>query len=106
MSGKKLKEAIKNAGYTQEEFAKLIHTNRSLISQWINGKKPSVTSVKKISKALKIPFDYFVEKPKNKINGLDKKDIKILELEKQVLMLENKVLKLEKENTELKNTKA
>jgi len=61
MLGKKLKEAIKAAGYTQEEFAKIIKTNRSLVSQWINGKTPSTSSLKKISKALNLPATFFLD---------------------------------------------
>lgn len=62
MLGKKLKEAIKAAGYTQEEFANLIETNRGVINQWITGKRnPSASSLKKISKALKLPITFFLD---------------------------------------------
>lgn len=107
MLGKKLKEAIKQAGYTQEEFAKLINTNRALVSQWINGKMPSTNSLKKISEALNIPIKFFLDnsiKTGNittrdiNINSQDK--IKILEeklkiKEEKIKLLEEKIKFLE-----------
>ncbi len=62
MFGKILKETIKKAGFTQEEFAKEIGTVRALVSQWITGvRNPSAKNLKKISEVLKLPVDYFFQ---------------------------------------------
>lgn len=99
MLGKKLKEAIKTAGYTQEEFAKLIQTNRALVSQWITGyRNPSATNLKKISKALNVPIAFFLD---NSINtgNISARDISInshnLKTENRLLKKEIELLKKE-----------
>ena len=92
MLGKKLKEAIKRAGYTQEEFAKLINTNRALISQWITGRRnPSATNLKKISKALDLPVAFFLD------NSITTGNISAREvsINSQNLQTENRLLKKE-----------
>lgn len=68
MFGKKLKDAMKKAGYTQEEFSKITNINRSLISQWINGKKPSINSIKKIAETLNVPVGYLMDDDQEKIS--------------------------------------
>lgn len=99
MLGKKLKEAIKAAGYTQEEFAKLISTNRGLINQWITGKRnPSAPSLKKISKALKLPITFFLDNSVNTGN-ITAKDVNI-NSQNTVKMLEEK-LKLKDEKIKI-----
>ena len=39
MIGKKLKDAMINAGMNQTEFAKLLDLDRTLIGKWINGER-------------------------------------------------------------------
>lgn len=99
MLGKKLKEAIKTSGYTQEEFANLIKTNRSLVSQWITGRRnPSATNLKKISKALNIPIAFFLDNS-IKTGDIHARDISIntttLETENRLLKKEIELLKKE-----------
>lgn len=92
MLGKKLKEAIKAAGYTQEEFAKVLKTNRALVSQWITGyRNPSATTLKKISKALNVPIAFFLDNSVTTGN-INARDISI---NSQNLQTENRLLKKE-----------
>ena len=116
MFGKKLKIAMINAGLSQEDFAKLIDTNRTLISQWITGfRNPSVKNLKKISKVLKVPINYFFEedlknteehKENSKMDFMEEKNKR---LETEVDLLKTKIELLKKDNeifkTEIKNLK-
>lgn len=100
-----LKKIMYEKHITQKELAKKLGVVQQRVSSWVTGEyNPTVASIKKISYALQVPFDYFIEKMEyyNDKHEINEKDIKILELEKQVLTLENKILKFEKENSELK----
>ena len=58
----KYKELRKNAGLSQEEFAIISGTSRSVISQIEIGKlKPSLENIAMLAKNLKIPYSYFFE---------------------------------------------
>ena len=92
MLGKKLKVALKQAGYTQEDFAKKINVDRSVISQWITGyRNPSSKNLKKISKELDIPIAFFLDNS-IKTGNISTRDISI---NAQNLQTENRLLKKE-----------
>jgi transcriptional regulator with XRE-family HTH domain len=58
----KYKELRKNKGLSQEEFAILSGTSRSIISQIEIGKlKPSLENIASVVRNLKIPYAYFFE---------------------------------------------
>lgn len=96
--GKQFKKIMLEKDINQRELADKLGITKAMITNWISGvRNPSLDSIKKISSALSIDYNYFIESSDyNKNLNLDKKDFKILQLE-------NKILKLEKENTELKN---
>ncbi len=84
----KIKLAVRETGLTQQNFAKKIGLGESVISRWLKGdRQPSITSLKKIADATGKPLKYFVDSSKNNDDAVDKKDIKILELEKEILRL-------------------
>ena len=96
--GEQLKKVMSEQNITQKELAEKLGVVQQMISFWTTGNhSPNIKSIEKVAKALNVPINYFIEKPKsdNKINGLDEKDIKILQLEKENF-------RLEKENLELK----
>ncbi|HVX26160.1 MAG TPA: helix-turn-helix transcriptional regulator [Parafilimonas sp.] len=71
--GKAIKEIRKQKGLTQSELAKAANLTQAALSQIENGKRPGIQTLKKISKALKIPesliYANSIEKtdvPKNK----------------------------------------
>ena len=99
MIGKKIKDAIKAAGFTQKEFAKTIKTNRALVSQWITGRRnPSAANLKKISKVLKLPIAFFLDNSVTTGN-ISARDVSIntttLETENRLLKKEIELLKKE-----------
>lgn len=51
----RIKELIKERGYTQQEFADKLEMTRVGLSQLING-KPSYPTLEKIAKALDVPM--------------------------------------------------
>lgn len=53
--GHRIKELIKEKGYTQQEFANKLEMTRVGLSQLING-KPSYPTLEKIAKALDVPM--------------------------------------------------
>lgn len=53
--GHRIKELIKEKGYTQQEFADKLEMTRVGLSQLING-KPSYPTLEKIAKALDVPM--------------------------------------------------
>lgn len=100
MFGKKLKTAIKNAGMTQEDFAKKLKTSRALVSQWIIGvRNPSPKNLKRISEVLNIPINNFLN---DKFVSKNEMSSKIEILEEKNSVLEKKVKKLEQDNASLK----
>lgn len=59
--GKKLREARKNAGMTQEQFADKIMVSRPAIAKWESDKGiPDIENLKAISKVLDVSIDYLV----------------------------------------------
>ena len=100
MLGKKLKTAIKNAGMTQEDFAKKMKTSRALVSQWIIGvRNPSPKNLKKISEALNIPINNFLD---DKFALSSNMASKIKSIEEKNIVFEEKIKRLESENFSLK----
>ena len=100
MFGKKLKTAIKNAGMTQENFAKKLKTSRALVSQWIIGiRNPSPKNLKKISEILDIPINNFLNDKFINRNDFAKK---IKTLEEKNITLEKRIKNLEFDNKYLK----
>jgi transcriptional regulator with XRE-family HTH domain len=114
VSGQRIKKAIKDAGYTQEEFAKKIGlSNRSMISQWIVGAyNPSSRYLEKIADATGKPFDYFFAPPFNsaEVNGngnivntgqsqtvINSSDITSLKKDNELLKKDMEILKLQVE---------
>lgn len=60
--GLKIKEAVKEAGFTQTDFERKLDIGENLISRWASGDRtPSIKSIKKIAKALKKPLSYFLD---------------------------------------------
>ncbi len=58
----KIKTAVKEAGLTQQKFAKQIGISETAISRWAAGNRnPSISSLKKIAKATGKPLNYFFE---------------------------------------------
>lgn len=51
----RIKELIKEKGYTQQEFADLLGMSRVGLAQIVNG-KPSYPTLEKIAKALNVPM--------------------------------------------------
>lgn len=101
-----LKKLMSEQDITQQQLAKKLGVVQQMISFWTTGNhSPNLKSIEKIAKALNVPESYFIEKSKsekNTVNGLDEKDIKILQLEKENFRLEKEIAKLQKENLELK----
>lgn len=91
---KKLKKIMFEKGFTQKDLAEKLGVSQAFISSWQVGKRnPKFSSIKKISEALNIPVDYFFE---NSDDKSEKKDIQILQLEKENLELKLKISELEK----------
>ncbi|MCR4610115.1 MAG: helix-turn-helix domain-containing protein [Eubacterium sp.] len=58
----KLKEARKNAGFTQTELAEKICVSRQAITKWESGKGiPDVENLKNISKVLDVSIDFLLD---------------------------------------------
>lgn len=51
----RIKELIKEKGYTQQEFADILGMSRVGLAQLVNG-KPSYPTLEKIATALKVPM--------------------------------------------------
>lgn len=63
---------------TQEELGNLIGVKRPMISQWVTGaRNPSLSSIKRIAEALKVPVKYFVddENIKKEIKSYENNDV-------------------------------
>lgn len=97
---KKLKKIMYEKGFTQKDLAEKLGVSQAFISSWQVGKRnPKLSSIKKISEALNVPVDYFFESSENKDS---KKDIKILQLEKENLRLQKEISDLKNEILEMK----
>lgn len=59
---KKIKQLRKEAGFTQEQLAKLLNKTKAAISNWENGySKPDIEDVRKMCKIFDISADYFLD---------------------------------------------
>lgn len=105
MIGKKLKDVMINEGLTQEDLAKLINSDRSIISRWLTGERnPSAKNLKKISEVLNLPVSFFQDKSFSIKNDCDKNlKAKITDMEKRLCYNEKEIEILKKENKMLKN---
>ncbi|MDR3243861.1 MAG: helix-turn-helix domain-containing protein [Elusimicrobiota bacterium] len=105
VSGQKIKLAVKESGFTQEEFAKKMGTKHSAISRWINGgRNPKLVTLKKISELTKKPMQYFFdtsvnigEVSDNATVNINQKDFEQLKKENELLKRELEIEKREKE---------
>jgi SOS-response transcriptional repressor LexA len=62
IDGQKIKQAIKEAGYTQEGFAEKIGTNRVVISNWIRGiRNIKPDTLKKIAELTNKSLKFFID---------------------------------------------
>lgn len=102
-TAKKIKEAVKETGFTQGRFAKKIGIGESMISQWLAGtKNPTLTSLKKIADATNKPLNFFIENTGNTQEGnttTDATDIMkkyISKLEQEVESLKQEVMRLKR----------
>ncbi|MBR1674290.1 MAG: helix-turn-helix transcriptional regulator [Eubacterium sp.] len=60
--GEKLKEARKNAGLSQEQFAEKLSVSRSAVAKWETDKgMPDVNNLKTISQLLNVSVDYLLD---------------------------------------------
>ena len=100
-----LKKAMLEKNINQQALAEKTGVIQQQISFWITGRhKPTLASVKKIADALGVSYTYFLENTE-KINGMDEKDIKILQLENKIFKLESELAKKNEEINVLKGNK-
>jgi transcriptional regulator with XRE-family HTH domain len=63
---RKIQQAVKEAGLTQQQFAKAFGIGETMISQWLAGSKnPTLTTLQKIAKATNKPLSFFVDNSGN-----------------------------------------
>ena len=69
VSGKKIKEAIKQSRMTQAQAAEKLGVKQSFISQMINEKtNVSLENLKKIAEITGKPLEFFAEKPEEDVS--------------------------------------
>ena len=106
--GKLIEIAMSEKDFTQKKLADKLDVKQSMISQWITGKSnPKISTLQKIAKALALPTDYFIEKVDNSDEFVFEKDIDISKMSKKDIMLllnkkDMRILSLEKEILGLK----
>ena len=74
--GEKIRQAIKEAGLTQQKLADKLGVTNPVINVWVTGKRnPTVDSIKKIAEATGKPYSFFmgVSATKNQSNLIDDK---------------------------------
>lgn len=60
--GEKIRQAIKEAGLTQQKLADKIGTTNPVVNVWVTGKRnPTTASLKKIADATGKPYSFFME---------------------------------------------
>jgi repressor LexA len=60
--GERIRQAIKEAGLTQQKLADKLGITNPVINVWVTGKRiPTVDSIKKIAQATNKPYSFFVE---------------------------------------------
>jgi transcriptional regulator with XRE-family HTH domain len=100
--GTKIKQAIREMGLNQGEFAQKIQVKQQLVSAWITGyNNPSTTSLKKIAQATGKPLQFFFDNGENNqaANAQNNKDYS---LEIELLKKEIENLKTKYDNLTLK----
>lgn len=108
--GKKIKEAMLDLEITQEELAKKLNLKQAQISKWITAsRKPKLSNLAKIAKALNKPTNYFLEEsPYHQYVGDKNKNVKQvinaeMDLKKEIETLNLKLdLLLERQKNEKK----
>jgi transcriptional regulator with XRE-family HTH domain len=111
--GQKIKKLLQDLNLTQTEFGDKLGLTQKMISKWITGyRNPSLSSLKKISKATGVPLNFFLDSSgnvsnvsgsnniigKNQVNNLEafevaQKYIKKLEEEIEILKKKKQVRK-------------
>ncbi|MBQ3833933.1 MAG: helix-turn-helix transcriptional regulator [Elusimicrobia bacterium] len=95
---KQFKNIMFEKGFTQRELAVKLGVGAELVSRWVNGvRKPSISSLRKISKVFNVPISYFIE---NEIS--DKSNKNSTEMKIKFSFLEEKIRRVEIENSLLK----
>ena len=81
--GEKLKEARKNAGLSQEQFAKKMSVSRSAIAKWETDKgMPDVNNLKIMAQLLDVSVDYLLDEDEKLSFNEIKEPINLEEFEK------------------------
>lgn len=99
-----------DADLTRDSLGKKLGITPSMIGNWITGyRNPSLSSLKKISKATGVPLNYFFENSsniqagntiygeKNEFNNNSLKDVELLKKEIELLKRELEIERKEKE---------
>ncbi len=106
---KQLKNIMFEKGISQKDLSDKLEVSYTVVSRWVNGgRNPELASIKRIAKALDVPFDYFLEKETDtadKNEDLKNKnfDLIIKLIDKQNKMVEEKMKRYEAENNLLRN---
>lgn len=60
--GNKIRQAMKEAGLTQQKLADKLGITNPVVNVWVTGKRnPTIESLKKIAAATNKPYSYFIE---------------------------------------------
>ena len=60
--GEKIRQAIKEAGLTQQKLADKLGITNPVVNVWVTGKRiPTVESIKKIAEATNKPYSFFID---------------------------------------------
>ena len=60
--GEKIRQAMKEAGFTQQKLADKLGITNPVVNVWVTGKrKPTIDSLKKIAAATNKPYSYFMD---------------------------------------------
>jgi transcriptional regulator with XRE-family HTH domain len=106
--GEKLKQARKNAAYSQEELAEKLAVSRSAVAKWETDKgMPDVSNIKSIAQLLNVSIDYLLDDgtrldfstTRKPINLSDYSDKKITVLNKK--RIKDKVVRAEYPDAEI-----
>ncbi len=104
--GKNFKRIIAEKGFTQAELAGKLGIDQAVISHWITGtRNPSLNSLKKVSDALDISFNFLLKEAgltEKKEDDKDNGSIKIDFLEEKIKRHDAEISLLKRENEFLK----
>lgn len=67
----RIKDLIKEKGYTQQDFADALEISRSALTQQLSG-KPSYSTLSKMAEILRVPIWQLFISPEEVINGYSK----------------------------------